>query len=448
MRYWAARTLVSSRQAVAAVLVLGTMFFIIRQGRLASYDTHLAAWTTLAVAAGLNAILRPPSRKTSRVLLWVLGGLALAAAVLTKGPLALVLTLPPVIGIALVKGACKPKEGPPLFLSMAGLAGMLAVCAACALPWYQYLTQSFGEALPGLMKEYKAQRQDIQPPWYYIGILGLIFPWSLWLMDGLSIPFRRKWSRTDISVLAPWLWFVLLFLLLSIPGAKQQRYIVPAAPAAAWLCAIAWMQKETGRWRLCLMRIHWSMLAGLSILVPLFVMLQPTLVQSGVLESPELEGARWWHALILLPLMLWAVKSGYHAHRQSMHNTALYFSTGWMILTAVYGFTFYPLSHHGRYEWKADCLQVREMTKQAPLYYLEVAGQKKLMPDEKFLFYVGRVIPGRTESALESLDTRATSYTITDARPDHAYRMEALGWENILEFEDGRRTRHLYRKDP
>ncbi|MEP0762465.1 MAG: hypothetical protein HRF48_06970, partial [Chloroflexota bacterium] len=53
--FWAGLTLADRRLAVLAALAAGSMWFLQRQGRTASYDIHLAAWSSLAMAAGLWA---------------------------------------------------------------------------------------------------------------------------------------------------------------------------------------------------------------------------------------------------------------------------------------------------------------------------------------------------------------------------------------------------------
>ena len=212
----------------------------------------------------------------------------------------------------------------------------------------------------------------------------------------------------------------------------------------AILIALAWLQAPDTCWTRILTRLHWGMLGFLSLLVPVFILAQPLLVSHGVMEEPELADTFWWEASLLAPLLAGLAWAGWKKHAGGQRPTALLLAAAWMLALATFGFIHYPLSHHGRYEGRADCERVARATAGTPLYFLDVPTQKKLMPDEKFLFYIRRVIPGKTANALKERGTATPAFTITDAKPDHAERMATIGWVPVFDFQDGRRLRTLY----
>ncbi len=271
--FWIGRVLGDRKLAIMAALAAGTCMFLTRQSRIASYDMHMTGWATLAVASAIWA-MRPfgPEPGWGRAVFgWCLAGVALAGAFMSKGPLALLAGVAPVVSTIYVIQSRQAISGTSLLETLSkrqwrllfrtlvrtmltapriqwryvlGLCLMLLVAAALTAPWYLYLFSEVSNAQSELLHEYKAERMEFQTPFYYLGLLGLMVPWSVWLVGAIAQPFMRASGAERRRLLVSWVWFVLIFVAFSIPGAKQQRYILPILPAAALLIGQLWRYHE------------------------------------------------------------------------------------------------------------------------------------------------------------------------------------------------------------
>lgn len=225
---------------LAASAALSLAFFT-KYGRTAAYDTHLLAWTTLALAAGLWAM--HPRRAVSLnacVGRWLLAGLALTAAVWTKGPVALVIVALP---LALVAPLCltyRRSAGVGLqpvtpglrhtlpWGSWAWILGLsLVAWLSLRAMWYPMAEAADPGVHARLANEYAAERAESQPIWYYAGLLGLLMPWTFYVVAAVLFPWVVTRGRARVLTLIPWAWGVLLLAIFSLSPAKQQRYILP-----------------------------------------------------------------------------------------------------------------------------------------------------------------------------------------------------------------------------
>jgi 4-amino-4-deoxy-L-arabinose transferase-like glycosyltransferase len=232
--FWTGHTLGGVRIAVTAGLVAGSMFFMQRQARTASYDIHFVAWATLAVASGLWAMnsgaADTVALRRRRVIGWIVSGLATACSVMSKNPLSFLIILMPLIA-ALVVNKERWRS------NLLGLALAMGIAAAPVAAWYGYALTTVPGAMNVFRREFEQPRTNPQVFYYYLGAFGLLVPWTLWLICGLVYPWAdRNWGKHRL-LLVPWFWFVLLFLFFSVPPAKQQRYILPIVAPAALLCA-------------------------------------------------------------------------------------------------------------------------------------------------------------------------------------------------------------------
>jgi 4-amino-4-deoxy-L-arabinose transferase-like glycosyltransferase len=170
------------------------------------------------------------------------GYVLLAAAVLTKGPLALVLA-----GLAyLTSLALAPEARAPL-LRLRWALGLLIITALSA-PWFVYMWRHFGEAfITGyVFKEnlwlfsgslYGAQRSMLFYP--KVILVGLL-PWTPLLIGGLIDAVRGVRIQTAERLL--WSWAIAVVGFFTVSGFKLDHYVFPAAPALCLLCARAWSE--------------------------------------------------------------------------------------------------------------------------------------------------------------------------------------------------------------
>ena len=285
--FWIGYVIKDYKLAVLSALAAGTCLFLQRQARIASYDMHMTGWATLAVASAVWA-MRPFGSAPGigrQVVGWCLAGVALSASFLSKGPLALMVGgLPVLMFIVLYRENWRRWT--------VGLLGMLTVAGLLTAPWYLYLLSEIANAKGQLLHEYKAERMEFQPPYYYLGLLGLVVPWSVWLVGGVFQPWMRGEGDSRRRLLLAWCWFVLIFVAFSLPGAKQQRYILPIMPAAALLIGQLWRYHETLAKRnemdpgVNLLRVpHWVMVIGASLAAWPFFVSQEWMLERGWFEQ-------------------------------------------------------------------------------------------------------------------------------------------------------------------
>lgn len=421
-----------------AAVITGTSLLFLRNIRIATYDAYLLSFSTFAVAAALHAI-RPREPATGfwiSALGWSLCGLFMAAAYLTKGPIALVMTLLPLTLIA----AFQPNAA----RSFRGLIGAVVLAAALTAPWYLYVLHEVPEAVRIMGSEYKATRTEFQPPWYYFGLVGLIAPWSLWLV-AVGVKAARKrldWRHPAIRIAG--LWFLAIFIFLSIPAAKQQRYIIPILPAAGLLMASLFSGVGSGPreyWMEKLARAHGHLLTGVSVLVGFFGVAHPWLVERGLLKQPELTHLTpFFSGALAIALGLLARSVTASGRRGDLPQLAMR-TAWWMTIAATPLLYDYAHSHHGRYLQREQVENMMSIIGDEELQYAESPDLPDTAesPDGKMLLYTRRIIP------LWTPDKGAPDgYLMAAQHEELKAQLETAGWKAVQAFHDGNMPRFLY----
>jgi 4-amino-4-deoxy-L-arabinose transferase-like glycosyltransferase len=254
--FWGRRT-VGRRAALAGAAILCLSARFIYYSRMVTMDPVLTLWVVSAVAAAHLAILGGRLRTSSGSpsclwQWWLISALACGLGVMTKGPVALVLTAFPVFVVQRIDPRCAR----PRWSAWTAYGAMVL---GVAFPWYAVIAVRQGE-----FTEYFFWRQNVVrfvapfdhegPPWYYLpGLLLGLLPWTL-LLPGFMRFLGRRSVRTARRrpaalgfFLAAFLW---CFLFFSAAGCKRPAYILPAMPplALALGCYVAAMVPE-GRWR-------------------------------------------------------------------------------------------------------------------------------------------------------------------------------------------------------
>jgi len=425
----------SARLGLLATAVTGTSLLFLRNARLASYDTYLLAFCTLAMAAGIAA-LQPRSKKPKRLptlFAWAVCAIALAAAILTKGPIALIMTILPLSVIALT--------GPRKGASFAGLLGAALLSAAFVLPWYVYVLGRVVAADQIMSTEFHASRSEFQEPWYYLGLIPLVFPWLLWLPAFGVGAARRQYELRQPAIRISIIWFLCIFIAMSIPAAKQQRYIIPILPAVGLLVAIAWQQIATRdklRWPLGLARVHAGLLTIASLLIGLCGPAQSWLISLGVLDQPFLARLPLWlPSAIAIPLFILS-----RAIRRANLETAAWLTAIWMAMAATPALYEYAWNENSRNAHRTDIESVAMQVGSAPLAYATTPElpDSKEWPAPSMLLYSRRIIPhwDGTPPARGSF--------LMAAQQDRLDRdLREAGWILVRHFHDGNLPRNLYR---
>ena len=190
--------------------------------------------------------LRPPSNGWY----WAFYVL-LALAVLTKGPVGVV--LPGLVIIAFLLYVGKFWE----VLQEMGIVvgGLLFV--VIALPWFVLVIAEHGSAYTDTFFGYHNFERFTEvvnghsAPWYYyfLIVLGLFAPWSVYLP--VAIARLRFWQlsrwrsqpRSSHLGLLALFWFVGIFVFFTVAVTKLPSYVLPLIPAAAILVALLWSEE-------------------------------------------------------------------------------------------------------------------------------------------------------------------------------------------------------------
>jgi 4-amino-4-deoxy-L-arabinose transferase-like glycosyltransferase len=244
---WLAKSIYGAETARWTLLFLPTTVAMIGFSHAATPDMPFSAMLTIAMVAasvvlGLNcAASNEPVLYSFRVASgtrWralVIFGVSLGAAVLAKGPAAIILCGGAIFFWALFTNR---------WTDASRLLHPAAVAAFCvtSLPWYILCARRNPDFFHVFIIEHNFKRyltpefQHIQPFWFYMPVVLIAFvPWTgalLWasVMGGIRFAKCRKLS-SQTALLLSWAVFVLLFF--SLSQSKLPGYILPAVPALA-----------------------------------------------------------------------------------------------------------------------------------------------------------------------------------------------------------------------
>ena len=244
----------------ALVLVLIAIWFGVR---MISRDVGIVAGLMLAASPGVFGLARYAILDTLFTM-FLFGGAALLAtaalqdrpglqwpgyvsialAVLTKGPIALVLC-----GLTLALAVTLSADLRKRLLGLHWIAG-LAVVLVIASPWFVYMYSRFredfvnGYFLDENVRLFASSRFANQPRfWFYFQILALgLLPWT-GLVIGRAVDdirARLRGEHIDGVEILLWAWTIAIVGFFTLSTFKLDHYVFPAAPALCLLCARAW----------------------------------------------------------------------------------------------------------------------------------------------------------------------------------------------------------------
>jgi 4-amino-4-deoxy-L-arabinose transferase-like glycosyltransferase len=262
LAYVLGRRNLGERAAFRGALLLSLAPGFLSMGRLLVLDGLLTLWTTLGLLAGYEAIRGP------RLLWrwWLVAAAACGLGILTKGPVALILVLPPLWAARWLMGC----GGQPFWRPVAVLTSIALIVA---VPWYVAVCLRMPGFARYFLWEHNVVRfvsgfDHLRPVWFYVPVLiGGLLPASL-----LVVPFGRFLLRTDAGralMRGPALGFLLLaggwcVFFFSLSGSKLPTYIMPAFPPLA--LAVGVFVTVSRRWRSSwrfpvLVGLGWAVLA-------------------------------------------------------------------------------------------------------------------------------------------------------------------------------------------
>ncbi len=248
LTYLLGRRLVGERAAFWGTLTLGLAPGFLSVGRLLVLDSLLTLWVMLALLAAFEAVRGARLHRGW----WLTAAVGCGLAVLTKGPIGVVLLVPPLLLHRWLTGAAWPLRGRDWLVFAAVVLGM-------NLPWYVAVSCRLPAFASYFLWKHNILRfltpfDHQEPVWYYgpILLLGLL-PASLLALGLLRFLFSgdparagRRCPEWGFTLLAGG-WCVLFF---SLSGCKLPTYVLPAFPSLAlalgyYVTQSAW---ATSRW--------------------------------------------------------------------------------------------------------------------------------------------------------------------------------------------------------
>jgi 4-amino-4-deoxy-L-arabinose transferase-like glycosyltransferase len=172
---------------------------------------------------------------------YLLSAAFFALAVMTKGPIAVL--LPGLIFILYfaLTGAWKNIRSVPIFW-------MAIVFVCVAAPWYVVMYKVHGAAFmdaffgfQNVTRFMKAEHEIGSQIYYNIPILLVgFFPWSVFLPFGIWYAFKKAANDKNMGAVFSLIWFFAIFLFFTASSTKLPTYIFPCFFAAALLTAAFW----------------------------------------------------------------------------------------------------------------------------------------------------------------------------------------------------------------
>ncbi len=235
--FWLGRRMFGSRTGFFGGAVLATSIIFVVMSRTIVHDISLAFFVTLSLALFYIGYTDTEESKRKRHLLlfWV----ALAFAVLAKGPLGAVLVIPPAFGFLLYKRDLR-------FLRQMRLGIGIPLFLLLAAPWYvamcvtqdDYFQKFFIEKHVGGVG---GQLFHQHPFYWYIPVLiGGVLPWSFFLPAAVADAARTPVGGARDGIVFTALWCGWTFVLFSAASTKLETYILPMFPGVALLLGNAW----------------------------------------------------------------------------------------------------------------------------------------------------------------------------------------------------------------
>lgn len=184
------------------------------------------------------------------VLLQLVAWLAIAAGVLLKGPIAIVLPAAIVMSYWIVErvvnsGSSLPADHGVFFpvrsLTSSSLIWGVPLVLALTVPWFLWANvRTDGELFRVFVWHHNFERgfggsRLRGHPWWFYGPQFLVdfLPWSPLVLSAAVYCWRRGWWREDSALRFGAVWFLAVLAVLSCSRFKRADYLLPAYPGAA-----------------------------------------------------------------------------------------------------------------------------------------------------------------------------------------------------------------------
>ena len=275
------------RTAVITSLVFGISPLVIIWGRIAVSDALLCSTMGICLIFKWRRFANPEGE------VWWLSWIFLSFAVLTKGPVAIVLS-----GLTILFFGLFQKNFFGILKILRVLPGLLIV-VVISLPWYiiQLITEGkpFLDSFFGyhnLQRFTSVVNSHGEPWWFFLVVLCIAsFPLTPFLIISiwknfcnLSKRSRRLIKRPDKSFFEfSFFWLISVFVFFTISATKLPSYWLPATPAASVLVSLSLTNHVNEEF---LKSLAWKFTILLSILFSLILFSSKLWIQ--ILSDPEI----------------------------------------------------------------------------------------------------------------------------------------------------------------
>ncbi|HDL07821.1 MAG TPA: hypothetical protein ENG35_03670 [Desulfobacteraceae bacterium] len=239
------RSLGGEKTGLIAALFLQATFGFINLNSNIRVDASLLFWITLSLygfVAGYHVEKKP-------FLYFILFYLGMAGAFLTKGLIGIGLPAAIVAGVILCERdfslllKLRPWWGIPIF-ALPVLGWTFCLYRAEGLEFlYEVWKQSLWRFFSSSTAHAHSSFYYVAPIFYLLFPLTLFLPIVLW-RKFLSFPGKGEGGYLSNDLL-PKIWFVTVFIVLSIASAKRNVYLGPIYPSFALMAALWWKQTAT-----------------------------------------------------------------------------------------------------------------------------------------------------------------------------------------------------------
>lgn len=245
LAYLFGRRHLGNRAAFWGTLTLALLPGFCGMGRLLTMDSLFTLWVTLSLFAAWNAT----AASRLRWGWWLTAACASALGVLTKGPAALVLLVPPL-------WLQRRLSGSGARIGVRGWLTFAAVVLTLNLPWYVTVTLRLPQFAGYFFWQHNILRfaepfDHLEPVWYFVPVLlGGFMPATLFLVGFVRflLSERDEHAAQRSQALGYLLlaagWCVLFF---SLSGSKLPTYIMPAFPPLALALGVYLAQSRWDR---------------------------------------------------------------------------------------------------------------------------------------------------------------------------------------------------------
>jgi 4-amino-4-deoxy-L-arabinose transferase-like glycosyltransferase len=269
--YLLGRRSLGERAAFWGALALGLAPGFVSIGRLLVLDGLLTFWVTLSLFSVFEAV----RENRFQWGWWLLAAASSGLGILTKGPVALVLLLPPL-------WMHEWLTGDRVRLGWRRWFVFVAVVLALVMPWYVAMSCRISQFVSYFFWEQNVVRflspfDHLRPVWFYLPVIfGGLLPISLlalpffrFLFSGVEEAAERRTKELGFMLLAGG-WCVFFF---SLSGCKLPTYILPALPFLALALATYATQSSwvSSRWVQASLALSFLILcAGHYVAIPWF----------------------------------------------------------------------------------------------------------------------------------------------------------------------------------